>query len=266
MIHDLEEHKNLFCKIFIETHRPFKPEDLNWPDLDDIQRQRLIDLPIWDYAVHTERQVHHKLAAYAEQVKDPVLKEAIALQAYEEGRHADTLRYMIDRYNLPYKEIPDKPLPKDLRWAFMRTGAGECIDSFFAFGFFSIARSSGEFMPDLVETMEPLMEEEARHILFYQNWLIHEQNRQPFWLQPVFAVQALWAYAAAGLARLQDIKNLGGEAFTLQAPSYKGTSFSIRDFLTLCLQENNRRLGAYDHRLERPKLVPRMVGFFRIFV
>ena len=96
-----EEHKELFCRSFIDTHKKFVPEELPWPDLDKATIERLANFPIWDYAVHTEHQVFNKLIAYSEEEPDPLLKEALALQAYEEKRHADILKYFLNRYNIP---------------------------------------------------------------------------------------------------------------------------------------------------------------------
>ncbi|MDP7148635.1 MAG: hypothetical protein QGI90_08080 [Nitrospinaceae bacterium] len=60
-----KEHKELLCRFFIETHKPFSPEELPWPDLDEVTVEKLTKFPIWDYAVHTERQVFNKLTGYS---------------------------------------------------------------------------------------------------------------------------------------------------------------------------------------------------------
>ena len=165
-----DEHKELFCRFFIDTHKPFIPEELPWPDLDETTITKLASFPIWDYAVHTERQVFNKLIAYSEEESDSLLREALVLQAYEEKRHADILRYFLNYYKIPLNEISDKPIPSNLEWCFMRTGAGECIDSFFAFGFLEISKHTDDYPIELIEVMEPIVQEEARHILFIQNF------------------------------------------------------------------------------------------------
>ncbi|NIP99951.1 MAG: ferritin-like domain-containing protein, partial [Nitrospinaceae bacterium] len=191
MRYGTEEHKELFCRFFIDTHVPFQPEDLPWPELEEKTVQKLASFPIWDYAVQTESQVFRKLAAYSDEETDPLLKEALALQAYEEGRHADLLKYFLRRYNIPFQEQPGKPLPKNLELGFLSTGAGECIDSFFAFGFLEISKDTQDYPRELIEVMEPIVQEEARHILFIQNWILFQRFRRPWFQQPVHFVQTL---------------------------------------------------------------------------
>lgn len=262
-----EEHKNRFCRFFIDTHKPFQPADLPWPELDEKTIQKLTAFPIWNHAIHTERQVFNKLSAYSKEESDPLLREALALQAYEEGRHADILKYFLQRYNIPFQETPDDPLPGNLEWCFMSTGAGECIDSFFGFGFLHLSKNTGDYPIKLIEAMEPIVQEEARHILFIQNWLFYQRHRRPFYLQPVHAAITGLAFLNAGAKRLMELKKLGGQSFTIQARQYeKSSSISPKEFISLCLQENKRRLIPYDQGLLRPKLVPRVMSLVKNFL
>ena len=261
-----EEHKNLFCRFFIDTHKPFRPEDLPWPKLEEATIKKLADFPIWDYAVHTEKQVFNKLTAYSKKEPDPLLKETLALQAYEEGRHADILKYFLKRYDIPFKELPDKPLPSNLEMCFLSTGAGECIDSFFAFGFLEISKGTQDYPIELIEVMEPIVQEEARHILFIQNWILFQRHRRPYLLQPVHFLQTMWAFAHAGFLRLMELKTMGGAAFAIQARETENSSMSPKNFFNLCQRENKRRLDEYDKRLLRPRLIPRMMSLVNFFL
>ena len=40
-----DEHKELFCRFFIDTHKPFRPEELNWPDLSQSVIDKLKNFP-----------------------------------------------------------------------------------------------------------------------------------------------------------------------------------------------------------------------------
>ena len=172
-----EEHKELFCREFLDTHIPFKPEELEWPDLTPETLEKLKGFPIWDHAVYTESRVGVKLTAYAKVVEGP--PPSGSHRTTRVRRNASTLIFsdvfennmtsLLKKYlNLPWKRTWKK--------SFMTTGAGECIDSFFAFGFIEISKSSNDYPLSLIEVMEPIIKEEARHILFIQNWLLYNRH------------------------------------------------------------------------------------------
>ena len=151
-----ESHKQLFCQTFIQTHDPFKPEEIAWPDLDDESLARLKSLPVWNEAARTEAATAVKVQALGRTEPDPVLAEAIALQGYEEARHADVIQRLTGRYDIAVKPFPEPEVPKDPTWAFLRTGYGECLDSFFAFGLFALGGRSGLFPPKIISIFETI--------------------------------------------------------------------------------------------------------------
>ena len=152
----LESHKQLFCQTFIQTHYPFKPEEIAWPDLDDESLARLKSLPVWNEAARTEAATAVKVQALGRTEPDPVLAEAIALQGYEEARHADVIQRLTRRYDIAVKPFPEPEVTKDPTWAFLRTGYGECLDSFFAFGLFALGGRSGLFPPKIISIFETI--------------------------------------------------------------------------------------------------------------
>jgi hypothetical protein len=77
-----DEHKTAFCRMLLDTHNPYKPAVIDWPDLDDDARHRLVNLPIWDIAVQTEGKAKIRALTYAESLPDPLLRQAVTLDAF----------------------------------------------------------------------------------------------------------------------------------------------------------------------------------------
>ena len=150
-----DAHRILFCRTLLDTFNPYKPAVIDWPALDADARARLVTLPIWNIAVQTEGRARLNVACYAREVSDPLLRRAIELNAFEEGRHKHVLSNLVQAYGIELAPEPEYPAPRDPEWAFMKTGYSECIDSFFAFGLFALAKRSGFFPEELVDTFEP---------------------------------------------------------------------------------------------------------------
>ncbi len=261
-----EEHKTLFCQSLIESHVQYEPEQLPWPELDATTLERLRGIPFWDEALYTERKAGVMLQTYADTVEDPLIQEAIALQAREEGRHGRVIEYMIHHYGIEVPERPEKPLPPDLEPAFVKFGYGECFDSFFAFGLFGIARQAGFIPEPLFDIFDRLVEEEARHMIFFVNWIAYKQIAEGQGLLRPF--NSLHQYTGAMLRRLDNLKGMNRKGkksehkkgFTAAGAKSIKVDLSLDTFLTTCLQENQKRMGSYDPRLLRPDFLPAVTG------
>jgi hypothetical protein len=257
------EHKELLCRFFIDSHDPYKPAELPWPALGQDARNRLAMLPIWEEALRTEADTALAVTTMGEAERDPLLSKAISLQGYEEARHAELLKLLVTKYDIKVPEFgPNKP--KDPNWAFMRIGYGECFDSFFAFGLFALARDSGFFPPELVKLFEPVMQEEGRHIIFHVNWVAYNQARLPYAGRPGYVFKrglAIWLQMVSRFKTALRVKTSVDDRpqdnFTMNAHTQFG-DVTPRQFIELCLRENERRLAPYDPRLLRPAFVPKV--------
>src|SRR5262245_36486396 len=118
-------HRDLFCRSFLDTHVSFDPEMIDWPTLEPAALQRLRSLPFWGEAVTTEARTPSWSPSSAQAESDPLVKEALELQALEEGRHAALLRGLVSHYEIEVPPADPEPLPRELAWAFLRTGYGE---------------------------------------------------------------------------------------------------------------------------------------------
>jgi hypothetical protein len=263
-----EAHKSLFCAALLDTFNPYKPSVIAWPKLEADALARVTSLPIWDIAVETENKASLRMLAYARLVRDPLVRQALELNGWEESRHRHVLSALVSAYGIRLK--PEKVIapPKDTEWAYMVTGFSECVDSFFAFGLFEAARRSGFFPPELVATFEPVVHEEARHILFFVNWVAWHRRQMPLWRRPWFElkVMAVWlflAYERMGLAK--DVGTAEETNFTV-AGGEAVADVDVPGLMDLCLAENDRRLAPYDPRLVRPTFFPRLVRLARRFM
>lgn len=252
-----QEHKDLFCRFFIDTHVAFDPATIDWPALDEASCKRLQSLPMWAEAVQAELLATCTIQAWAPLETDPLIRQAVALQGYEEARHAATIQGLITQYGISTPTPAPPQPPGNPEWAFLRLGYSECFDAFFTFALFAIARDSGFFPAVLVDKFEPVMQEEARHILFFVNWEAYRQARSPLWQRPrhvwrgtLGRVLQVWqrVYLAMSVRGDKNFTMTGHQAITMD--------ITPRRFLALCLAENAQRLERYDARLLRPRLVP----------
>src|ERR1700675_2848947 len=95
-----EEHKRLFCRMLLDSYDPYKPAVIDWPKLEPAALARLTSLPFWDMAVATEEMAGRRMEALAAACDDALIREAVALNAFEERRHKDVLGHMIRFYGI----------------------------------------------------------------------------------------------------------------------------------------------------------------------
>jgi hypothetical protein len=252
-----EQHKELFCRSFIQTHVRYEPENLPWPALGEKDLALLRALPVWDTLWQVERNAGVMVTAFAKLQPDPLVREALEVQGYEEERHGRLIGEMVKRYGLP--ATSHEPEIDASRQAFIDFGCGECIDSFIGFGVFKLARDAG-FMPDaLFAIFSRLLSEEARHITFFVNWLAYERARHPLLGRPGFTMAATRGYwhgvrnvvrnGKTAASSPPDAAIAGDELFQ---------GLTVTRVLEACLSENQRLMAAFDRRLLRPQLMPRI--------
>jgi hypothetical protein len=108
-----------------------------------------------------------------------------------------------------------------------------------------------------------VIQEEARHILLFANWLAWHRRRQPWWRRAWFEtrVAAVWVFLAwerIGIARGMDTDGPPADNnFTLTgSKSVSDESLGVISLMGVCLVENDRRFAGYDGRLLRPTTTP----------
>jgi hypothetical protein len=257
------DHKELFCRSFIATHDPYDPRMLPWPKLDDDALARLRSIPFWGTALQIERNAGFLVNAFAQTINDPLIREAVALQGFEEDRHALMIGTLVDLYGLRADEPGELPSPT--KRAFIDFGYNECLDSFFGFGVFRLAAQARALPDELISLFTRVIHEEARHIVFFVNWIAYDRVQSGY-RSPLSQVPGVTVGYIRSLARL--IKLAAGGRKNQEAQTYGNAfnelSFShltLRDFVQACLDGNDEEMAKLDPRLLKPRVVPAIARF-----
>jgi hypothetical protein len=252
------EHKELFCRSFIASHRAYEPQDLPWPQLDEVSLARLRAIPIWTMALEVEIGAGGMLAGFAKTEPDPLVREALQLQGFEEERHGRILQCMIERYGLHV--TPEVPKEEPTRNAFIDFGYNECVDSFAGFGIFRLACDARILPETLTSCFARVLVEEARHIVFFVNWVAWDRYRRGLRGPVMQALPALVCYGSAIARRVKggtEMQGGGGdEQATLDLFGDILNGLTPAKFLRACVEENDRYMQAFDPRLLRPRFIP----------
>jgi hypothetical protein len=251
-----EEHKQLFCRSFMESHCAYDPKEWTWPQLDELSLARLRAVPIWTLALEVELGAGAMLEGFARTEPDPLVRQALELQGYEEDRHGRILQCLVERYGLTVS--PDVPKQEPTRRAFIDFGYNECVDSFAGFGIFRLARDARIFPEGLTSLFARVLVEEARHIVFFVNWVAWDRCRRGI---RGLLVQALPVTLSYGGAIWRRIK--GGAQMQRQNESVPSHLFddALKNLtpgavLRASIDENERHMASFDPRLLRPRVIP----------
>jgi len=263
-----DAHRDLFCDSFIRSHRHFDPEALPWPDLEGEALDRVRGVPFWQEVLHTELRAIAIIDAFSRTLTDARVREAIELMSDEERRHGRLVQVLIDRYGIEIRPEALRPLPHDVEGAFIAFGYGECVDAFLGVGLFKMAREA-RFLPDsMFAVLDLLMEEEARHILLFTNWMAYREGRRGRGAAPLRAVTAAWHYVrsigskARVALRTARGKSDGRRFSATQAGTFL-EGFSVRRLAEECLAEHERRLRPFAPALLRPRFMPGVAQLVR---
>lgn len=250
------EHRELFCRTFIDTHVTFEPEQLPWPQLEGRDLTRLRAFPFWRYARSIEQRAGRMVSAFAETITDPLIHRAVALQGVEETRHGRLMAHAIERYGIdaPPLTIADAPISPE---EFAIFGFGECTDSFVGFGAIALARDKGILPAALLDVFDGVMFEEARHIAFFINWWRYEQALAGRGAFGAHAFKAFGYHLRAAMGTVTGATDLPPMP-KLDDPELSEIVAGVTPamFLTAALAENRRMMAKLDRRLIKPALMP----------
>ncbi|HKU67965.1 MAG TPA: hypothetical protein VJP85_09325 [Candidatus Baltobacteraceae bacterium] len=254
-----DEHKELFCRSFIDSHLAYDPRELAWPDLDDRSLAFLHAVPVWGSAFEVEVNAGNMLETFAATQRDPLVREALELQGHEETRHGVMLSTLFERASIRISRVD--PSIRSGKSAFVSFGYDECLDSFFGFGIFRIAREANVVSEALINVFARVLIEEARHIVFFVNWIAYDRAKRGLGAEILQAPPTAFGYAQALFKTIRRGKsaNAQGRGMAVALDVFAG--LTLERFLRTCLEENDRYMEAFDPRLLRPRVVPALVRY-----
>ncbi len=99
----------------------------------------------------------------------------------------------------------------------MDFGYNECVDSFAGFGIFRLARDARIFPEALTTLFVRVLVEEARHIVFFVNWVAWDRDRRGLRGRLMQAPPALLSYGRRSRAASRAARQMqgGGEENSL---------------------------------------------------
>ncbi len=219
-------------------------------------------IPFWEVALRAERNAGVMVSRFADSLEDPLVREAMAVQGVEEMRHGRLLAVMLERYGIEVRDEPQAVVDSSER-SFIDFGYEECIDSFFGFGIFGLARQIQLFVPQLTDIFEYVLLEEARHVTFFVNWIAYERVRRGRGWKIAQAFSTALGYARA-LRRIavsfgpaaKPKEKVEGVGFAAEGAFAMFDGITWRDFLRSCVSENDRYLAEMHPDLARPTVLP----------
>jgi hypothetical protein len=264
------EQKKLFCRSFIDSHTSFNPEQLSWPKLDDQSLKRLQSIPFWPDLLRQQQQTARIVHSYAQTVRDPLIKEAIALLAEEEESLASQLRSMMEFYSIPIPSLSSIQPSNKIESAFIDNGFEGCLDSFLGFGLFGVVQQA-HYLPDaLLKVFDSFLEDKARRIIFFINWWTYwniKLKQRSGWSE-IRSIRALWIRRRTLVKLLTDLDKEGFEEVLPDIHSAGGlmSKLTLEQFLKISQSEQAHRMEDFDSNLLRPQGSNNLAGWIQRIV
>ena len=208
----VQEHKELLLPDVHRDPRPLQARPRSGGRTSTRRAsQRLKDMPVWNEATRTEAATAVKVQSLGDTEKDPLLAEAISLQGYEEGRHAEVIQLLTRHYGIPVDPVPAPGGPEGPDLGVPADGLRRVPRLLLRVRALSPRRARAALPARPSSTSSStIMQEEARHILFIVNWAAYLRARRPLPLRPAFDARRGWNIVAQAFDRVKGALAMAG--------------------------------------------------------
>ena len=111
------------------TFQSYEVKDIVWPELSPDELARLRGMPFRGEALETELIASQRIRLMVEAQADQIVRDAIAMQVYEESRHAELFASLIKHYAIAVPDL-DGYTPRDPEWDSCGWDMARCSISF----------------------------------------------------------------------------------------------------------------------------------------
>ncbi|MCM1984567.1 hypothetical protein [Lyngbya confervoides] len=252
-------HKKLFCELILQGDSP-NPAPLNWPELDASAQERLAEMRFWPSLYKQKVHQAQTLASFSHSASGKLLQGAIAQIGQESQAQADFIRDLCQQYQLP-SLAPPGPSPLRGEAGFKRSLYNANLELFLGSGLLGLLRQAQYLPTPLLELWASQLQIQARHVMFLANWLVFQtQVRQKPEYESFGAVaiwhQRRWLWELLQRTHRNEYDDTLPESPT-QADRLLG-QWTFSQILSACQHSYAVQFSAFDPRLVRPLLLPRL--------
>ncbi|MGF1600777.1 MAG: hypothetical protein ACFCU8_01950 [Thermosynechococcaceae cyanobacterium] len=252
------EHRKVFCQALTDHHIKYDLDQIPWPQLTEQDLQRLREIPFWSKVLQQKRQMASIARKVALQTKPTKLKGAITLLAQETGRQVRLIERMMEFYQIPKVSIPTDDPPNALPPVLMDIAFDQYLDAYILWGWFALAREQ-QFLPEaLLDVWEPILDEDARHSIFFANWTAGQRFSMSDNLR---RLRTLWQHVGRFIGLFdrfgRHIEDATLPKTASTADIFMGQLTAAR-LLQHCLDAHDQRLASVEPPLVKPQLAPEL--------
>jgi hypothetical protein len=246
------DHRKRFCRAFLDSHTQWDTEQLSWPPVDSVSQERLQSIPGWSKILQKKQKLSQVTTDYAATVKNPLVRDAIARLGEEQQRQATALKKLMSTYDLPRTSRSPLASAQALEADFIQANNGACLDAFWHFGWFGLAQNQHFLPAELLEPCDRCLQETARQLVFFVDWLSYHRARQRKWGLEWGSLPNLWRDRGT---ILQTISTFGFKEDQAASPlNQLLQTTTAEEYLNICLTEYQRRMAWAADDIPQPQL------------
>jgi hypothetical protein len=263
------QHQKIFCQLLTENS---DFASLNVPSLDELTQKRLGELQFWPVLYGQLQRSSAIAQLFCQSIKGTLIREAIAHLAQEKKAIAEAIRTLCRENQLSDFSFDETEISTAGESDFKAISHQDNMGLFWLSGLYALAIQEQYLQADVLNVFDQLLTIQARHSLFFINWLAFESQvkQKPEFellgLRSFFPMTEMWVATFTKLNRSDYDDTL---PINPTESDYFLGKWSYSEFVQACAFNYQGRFMGSDVRLIQPKallqaakLVRSLLGFW----